>query len=128
VKAPFRTFHKDGLRFIERGADEAFRKALLAGVPVSLRTKMKEALANYPDDRSLGHSQRYFGDELQAIADRCKPLTQELDSYMERTLKLPGFRKWMIATGYTNEYRMIKVFDAWARMKGEPDPKIKVPA
>lgn len=121
-------FERDGMVFVEKNADEAFRKALLDGVPVSLRPKMREALAAYPNKVSLAHSQRYFGDELQTIADRCKPLTQELDSYMERSLKLPGFRKWMIATGYTNEYRMIKVFDAWARMKGEADPKIKVPA
>lgn len=112
---------------IDSNIDAAYRRTLMNGVPVSLRSKMREALAAAPDAGSLEHSKRYFGDELQGITDRCQPLVQEIDEFNEAR-GLPGFRKWMIATGYTNEYRMIKVFDAWARMKGEADPKIKVPA
>lgn len=122
--SPFLAIHDRGLVHIERRADEAFRKALMDGVPMALRSKMREALAAIPDAGSLAHSRRYFGDGLQEIADRAKPLVDELHRYMETRLKLSGFREWMIATGYTNEYRMIKVFEAWSRMKAEPKPKI----
>ena len=62
---------------------------------------------------------RYFGDRLQDIADRAKPLVDRLHEYMQTRLGLPGFRDWLIITGYTNEYRMIKVFDAWSAMKSD---------
>ena len=119
MTAPFRLVREGNLVHIDRKADDAFRRALMDGVPVSLRPKMREALAAIPDGGSHAHSVRYFGDRLQDIADRAKPLVDRLHEYMESRLGMPGFRDWLIITGYTNEYRMIKVFDAWSAMKSD---------
>ena len=106
------TFNDQGMTFIDRDSDERFRKALLDGVPPSLRSKMREALAVTPDPhRDYAHSCRYFGDELQTIGERIKPLSVALDR------RFPGLCDWLIMTGYTNNYKMVKVFDAWAHMK-----------
>jgi|SRR5882672_1028728 len=111
-----KVIQQDGLTFIDAEADARFRKALLDGVPPSLRSKMREALAVTPDPhRDFAHSQRYFGDELMTIGRRIRPLSIALDQ------KFPGFSEWMILTGYTNNYKMIKVFDAWAQMKVASD-------
>ena len=107
------TFNNQGMTFIDRNSDERYRKALLDGIPPSLRSKMHEALAATPDPhRDYAHSCRYFGDELMTIGRRIKPLSIELDR------RFPGFCDWMILTGYTNHYKMVKVFDEWAQMKG----------
>lgn len=115
---PFVHMHQDGIAFVERNADAAFRKALMDGVPASLRGKMQRALAAIPNPtRDFAHCQRYFGDRLPAIGERIKPLAQQLDRTMETALGLPGFADWLIMTGYTNHYEMVKVFDEWAQMK-----------
>lgn len=119
MTAPFLTIRSGNQIRIDNRIDQAFRKALMDGVPVSLRSKMMEALSVRPEKGSLAHSQRYFGAELQAIADRCKPLVDEVHDYLIAHRGLRGFRDWLIATGYTNEYRMIKVMHAWALMKRE---------
>jgi hypothetical protein len=116
--APFAVHHKDGVTFIDRNVDAAFRKALMDGVPVSLRGKMQRALAAVPNPvRDYAHCQRYFGDQLQEIAERIKPLAMELERYLASARGLPGFCDWLILTGYTNHYEMVKVFDEWAQMK-----------
>lgn len=98
---------------IDSKIDAAYRRTLIEWVPIWIRRKMREALAVRPDGNSLEHSRRYFGRALQPIADRSKPFVDRLDDRMSKELNLPGFRQWLIATGYTNEYRMIKVFDEW---------------
>lgn len=118
MSQPFATFARQGVRYVDSNADQAFRKALMAGVPVALRSKMQLALTATPNPaKDIGHSQRYFGDRLQDIADRSKPLVDALDTYMATKMSLPGFRDWMIVTGYTNHYRMIVVFDEWSRTR-----------
>ncbi len=99
------------LRYIDAESDARFRKVLLDGVPPSLRLKMWEALSETPNDGDFSRSQRYFGDELMTIGRRIRPLSEALD----RTF--PGFNEWLFVTGYTNNYKMIKVFNAWAEMK-----------
>jgi hypothetical protein len=42
---------------------------------------------------------------------------------MHVNLDLPGFKQWLDATGYGNDYRMIKAMDAWAQM--ELAPKVR---
>lgn len=118
MTAPFATRHNgDGIVWVERAKDEAFRKALLDGVPPVLRGKMIEALAATPDAGSAAHSRRYFGSELAAITARTDPLLFQLNRYLTERLKLPGLYDWLNVTGYGNDYRMIKVFKAWSEMK-----------
>ena len=100
---------------LDRNLDERFRKALMDGVPLHLRSKMMEALAIMPDDKSLAHSVRYFGAELDTIQRRCRPLVDQIHDYLIAHRRIDGFRDWLIATGFTNDYRMIKVMDAWAQ-------------
>jgi len=118
---PFRVIQGEGITWISTDSDKAFRRALEDGVPVSLRPKLRRALASIPDPAlDLRFSQGYFGSALQDIADRAKPLVDTIDRYLETNRNLPGFRQWMILTGYTNQYLMIEVFDAWSRMKVKP--------
>jgi hypothetical protein len=118
MTSPFRVIQGEGVTWVSTDSDRRFRRALMDGVPVPLRAKMKRALAAIPDPKvDLTFSQGYFGDRLQDIADRSKPLVDELDRYMAANRNLPGFRQWMILTGYTNQYLMIEVFDEWSRMK-----------
>lgn len=119
MTAPFavhRPPDSPGIVWVDKAKDEAFRKALLDGIPVSLRSKMKEALSVIPDKGALAHSQRYFGSELQMITGRTAPLIFELNRYLTEQLQLPGLYDWLHVTGYGNDYRMIKAFDAWAQM------------
>jgi hypothetical protein len=115
---PFVHRHDGNVLLLERSVDEAFRKALMDGVPVSLRSKMRRALAAVPDpDRDLAHSRRYFGERLPAISGRVKPLVVELEKYLTRARNLPGLNDWLIVTGFDNHYEMVKVLDEWAQMK-----------
>ena len=113
---PFVVRRQNGMVFIETGADQAFRKALRAGVPPSVRAKMNEALAATPDSGAMAHSVRYFGDELADIKNRIAPLLIGLNKYLTKELKLPGLFDWLNLTNYGNDYRMIKAFAAWAEM------------
>lgn len=118
VNAPFAHYNDKNIRFIERGADVAFRKALLAGVPPSLRTKMWRALAAVPNpNKDLARSQRYFGEELNEITPRVRALVRLLDGYLRDNMKLPGLSEWLRMTGYDNHYEMVKVFNEWSQMK-----------
>lgn len=114
---PFTIIRQNGFVHIDAKVDAAFRKALMDGVPVSLRSKMKEALAAIPDKQSAAHSRRYFGAELPAIVNRIAPLMRELNKYLSESRNLPGIYDWMLATGFSEHYAMIKAFDAWAQMK-----------
>ena len=114
----FAHYNDKNIRWIERGADEAFRRALMAGVPPQLRSKMHRALAAVPNPaKDLAHSRRYFGDRLDEIAERVRPLISLIDLYLRESWKLPGFRDWLNLTGYANHYEMVKVFYEWAQMK-----------
>jgi hypothetical protein len=120
---PFKVVQSAGVTWIDTNVDQAFRKALMDGVPVPLRGKMQRALAAVPDRaRDHAHSERYFGDELPAIAERVKPLAIELDRYLASARDLPGFMEWLILTGYEAHYEMVKVFNEWALMKVSAEP------
>lgn len=122
---PFHVKRENGVVFIDSVVDAAFRKALMDGVPPSLRGKMREALAAMPDKGARGHSIRYFGDELRAINDRIAPLLQELNKMLTETYRLPGIYDWLNETNFGNDYRMIKVFAAWADMMFSPPAIIR---
>lgn len=115
---------ENGITFVDAAHDAAFRKALMAGVPPSLRGKMQEALAATPQKGAAAHSKRYFGEE----ADKAFEAASELAAYLHRFLKdqyrLDGLLEWLTATGYGNDYRMIKVFYEWAKMAPGAEPKV----
>lgn len=122
MSAPFAIVHRNGINWVDAVKDAAFRKALTDGVPASLRGKMREALAATPDSGARQHSERYFGGaaELRATVEQIAPLLMELNSFLTRSLHLPGLFDWLDVTGYGNDYRMIKVFKAWSEMKLTP--------
>ena len=125
MNEPFTVFRKDGLVYVESRADAAFRKALMDGVPTSLRSKMQEALAVIPHKGTAAHCKRYFGDELPSILEQIAPLIVSLNKYLsERGLR--GFFDWLKVTGLGNDYRMVKVFKAWSEMPlSGPKPTIE---
>lgn len=123
--APFATHHQAGITWVDRGADEAFREALMIGVPPALRGKMKEALAATPDAGARAHSIRYFGAEFETVRNDAATLAMLLSRTLANTHNLPGFLDWLDVTNYGNDYRMIKVFKAWAETKkSEPLPTL----
>jgi hypothetical protein len=114
VKPPFAVVNRNGVTWVDRSVDEAFRKALMDGVPPQLRGKMQEALSAIPNERSKAHAERYFGAELPAIKNQIAPLIIELNKVLGERFNLPGLFDWLEITGYGNEYRMIKAFHAWS--------------
>ena len=123
---PFAIKRENGIVWIDAAVDAAFRQALMDGVPVNLRAKMREALAATPDKGAMAHSVRYFGDELQEIKAQIAPLMMELNRMLSESFNLPGLYDWLDATNYGNDYRMIKVFKAWSEMVLSK-PKVIVP-
>jgi len=100
--------------------DQAFRRALMDGIPPPLRGKMREALAVFPGKQAQGHSVLYFGPKLADIKNRIAPLLIELNRFLSESRNLPGLFEWLDATNYGNDYRMIKAFLAWAEMAKTP--------
>jgi hypothetical protein len=117
MPAPFAVVRRDGIVWIDRQADAAFRKALTDGVPTVLRPKMIEALAATPDRGAMAHSIRYFGDELEQIKQHIAPLLVQLNKYLSEQMRMPGLFDWLDITNFGNDYRMIKVFKAWSEMR-----------
>lgn len=119
---PGRIIHKDGMVHIERSFDEACRYALLNGVPSSLRPRMVEALSAQviPNTRrAQKEARRYFGKEADDIFAHAAQFAQDLHQFLADRFGLLGLVDWLTATGYGNDYRMIKVFAEWARLSNE---------
>ena len=115
--APFAIRRRDGLVQIDAAHDRAFRKALLAGAPTTLRAKMFDALQELPGPGARAKSESYFGDELPDIADKIRPLLIELNKRLIETFNLHGLFDWLDATGFGNHWKMIKVFKEWSERK-----------
>lgn len=120
MTVPFAVRRQNGLVFVDSRVDAAFRKALMDGVPSALRSKMREALAATPDKGAMKHSMRYFGNELADIKNRIAPLLIEYNRVLSESFNLPGLFEWLDVTNFGNDYRMIKVFAAWAEMAKTP--------
>lgn len=118
-----------GIVFVDQAHDAAFRKALMAGVPPSLRAKMQEALAATPGPKAAAHARRYFGEEADQIFADAAELAGVLSRFLNDQYRLDGLLEWLTATGYGNDYRMIKVFAEWARLAPKDDgkPRLIVP-
>jgi hypothetical protein len=123
MTAALRIHRQNGVVFVPAPVDAAFRKALLDGVPASLHPKMKEALAATPHRGSRAHAQRYFGDEANEVFVHAATFAQDLHRFLAQRFGLEGLLDWLTATGYGNDYRMIKVFAEWARLSDELSKK-----
>jgi hypothetical protein len=121
-KLPFRTVRENGMVHVDAAVDAAFRKALLEGIPLSLRSKMREALAASPGAKANEHSIRYFGgpDKIAEIKNRIAPLLLELNHFLTTARNLPGLFDWLQVTNFGADYRMIKAFLAWAELAETP--------
>lgn len=126
---------KHKINLVDRGADWAFREALLRGAPDTIRPKIRAALDRVPKANAAAYSKQYFGAELPAILKHTQPLIDELHVYFHQYLLLPGFMQWLSVTGYGNDYLMIKAFAEWSEMKlstprhlivpqGDPPPPV----
>lgn len=109
-----------GLVHIESSFDAACRKALMDGVPPALRLKMVIALSAQPLPnayRAQKEARKYFGAEADQIFADAAGMAGALHRFLQgSTYKLDGLLDWLTATGYGNDYRMIKVFAEWARL------------
>lgn len=121
---PFGFKRENGVLFVESAVDAAFRKALLAGVPASLRIKMQVALAATPQKGARAHTMRYFGAEADAVCTSAAELAQELHRFLRTNYQLDGLLEWLTLTGYGNDYRMVKVFHEWAKMARSQGPVV----
>jgi hypothetical protein len=119
--------HQNGIVFVDAAHDAAFRKALMAGVPIPLRSKMQEALAATPNKGAAAHSKRYFGEESDQAFAAAAELAAELHRFLNKQYRLDGLLEWLTATGYGNDYRMIKVFYEWSKLVPTDPPKIIAP-
>jgi hypothetical protein len=122
MTAPATIIRENGLVHIRSDVDRAFRKALLDGVPSSLQPKMAEALSAQvlPNARrAQKEARRYFGAEADEIFAHAAQLATDLHKFLGDRFGLIGLLDWLTATGYGNDYRMIKVFAEWARLSSE---------
>ncbi|MET4341953.1 hypothetical protein [Bradyrhizobium sp. RT9a] len=117
-----------GIVFVNAAHDAAFRKALMAGVPPALRGKMQEALAATPGRGAAAHARRYFGVEADQIFADAAELAGYLHRFLNDQYRLDGLLEWLTATGFGNDYRMIKVFAEWARLTSKAEIKAILPA
>lgn len=112
----------NGVVLIETAFDQAMRHALLNGVPASLRPKMVEALSAQVNGnawRAQKEARRHFGKEADEIFDHASTFAKDLHQFLGDRFDLLGLLDWLTATGYGNDYRMIKVFAEWARLSNE---------
>jgi hypothetical protein len=81
---------------------------------------MQEALAATPGRGAAAHARRYFGKEADAIFADAAELAGVLSRYLNNQYQLDGLLEWLTATGFGNDYRMIKVFSEWAKLRSGP--------
>ena len=111
--------HKN-LVMVNGNLDRAFRDALLAIAPEPARKHFREAFAGggMPKGDGGAHARAYFGaDKIPAISSLIRPLSDELEEFMTRTLRFAGFNEWLTQTGWGDDYRIIKGLMAWAETK-----------
>lgn len=101
-----------GRMLIRTDIDQRFRRGLLEAVTreggQQARYWIAKALEDGPSPGGVQESVRYFGNGLQPKL----LLTAQTVEGIEITL--PGFGKWLAATGFGNDKTMIKGFVAWA--------------
>ena len=118
---------ENGLVHIRADVDRAFRRALLDGVPAPLGDRDGRGLVGaelLPNARrAQKEARRYFGDEADGIFADAARFAGDLHTFLGVRFGLTGLLDWLTATGYGNDYRMIKVFAEWARLSNEVTKK-----
>lgn len=105
---------------IPSDVDQAFRTALIELAPnETIRRRVREALANGPHPNGRGHATEYFADRLEEVIGKAAAFADWLDAYMMKRGR-PDLIRWLDATGYGNDYRVIKTFAAWAELQVYP--------
>jgi hypothetical protein len=126
VTASARIKRENGMVHIESWFDALCRKALMEGVPPSLRMQMVIALSAQPLPnafRAQKEARKYFGDEADQVFADAAEMAGALHRFLQGSMyRLDGLLDWLTATGYGNDYRMIKVFAEWARMSRAATP------
>jgi hypothetical protein len=87
--------------------DRRFRAALLEGSKAGghrAQWHIRNALENGPSRGGVAESIAYFGDRLDALLK----MTAMVVDGMEITV--PGFKTWLVETGFGNDKTMIKGF------------------
>lgn len=100
-------------RFIQIAAEEdkAFRTFLLVASPESVGKMLREVLTAGPMPNGAQRASDYYGLDLHDVLLRTVAVVDEIEWLM------PGFKKWLDATGFGNDYRMIAAFAKWADME-----------
>lgn len=96
---------------ILRSVDEAFRRALIAGAKDGGQHAVwyiRCALEDGPSRKGAAEAMEHFGNELHAKL----VMTAMIVDGME--ISVPGFKQWLVDTGFGNDLTMIKGFVAWA--------------
>lgn len=115
IAAPFIARGHKNLVCVEGNQDRAFRESLLAIAPEPARKHFREAFLNGPKGDGGRHATAYFGAEkIAGIQAQIHPVCDEIEEFMARTLRFPGFNQWLTLTGWGDDYRIIKGLIAWA--------------
>jgi len=105
------SFSQGGRAPIRKDRDEKFRKGLSEAARHGgrwARFHIANALSNGPSPRGAAEAMEYFGAEL----DLKLKLTAGVVDGLE--VSLPGFKHWLVLTGFGNDKTMIRGFVAWA--------------
>ena len=96
---------------IPADVDRRYRAGLLKGaqtVSAKVGWQMRRALENGPGRSGFAELQTYYGDRL----DECLKVTAPIVDLCE--VAMPGFKRWLSATGFGNDKDMVRAFVLWA--------------
>lgn len=91
--------------------DKAFRSFLLGASPWPVRIMLSDVLADGPMPDGAKKAAAYYKFELQNVLIKTVPVVDELEWFR------PGFKRWLDATGFGNDRRVIAAFAHWSDME-----------
>ena len=109
-------FAKDKRVHIRADVDRHFREALrnaATRAPAVARFHIRAALENGPSRGGGAEAMAFFGSEIDVKLKLTAPLIDGIE------INAPGFKKWLQATGFGNDLRMIRGFVDWAEHVSE---------
>lgn len=96
---------------IPRVIDEAFRRALLAAAKDAgpkAAWYVRRSLEQGPSRGGAAEAIAHFGAELDGLLKTTAQIVDGLE------ISVPGFKRWLVDTGFGNDVNMIKGFVKWA--------------